>query len=328
MPTSLLSVPCRIWGWQLAEARLLSLSAHSQALRLRLGVRLAYGDVATLESASHRASSGATITDDSDGKRSASRPVDDLADAGLVAVHGIKGPSGLSDRRKLLLHRGQAGEAFLDFAKALIDEIKCVCAGGVSAVAHLEDPAKLAKRQPNPLAGEDEPDAAQRGGRVVPVPGLGALGHDQTQSFVVAQGLGGDSGARRQLPNSHRSTIALDLAPRGKVYPRPERATRGGSMQVTLRYFTECPNWKVAEERLREALRRSGRSVAIVHEVIETHDQAEQIGFRGSPSVVIDGRDAFPDQAEPIGLSCRIYRTADGPQGAPSVDQLTELLAR
>ena len=99
-------------------------------------------------------------------------------------------------------------------------------------------------------------------------------------------------------------------------------------MQVTLRYFTECPNWRVAEERLREAMGRSGRTVAIVHEVIETHDQAEQIGFCGSPSVVIDGHDAFPDQAGPVGLSCRIYRTADGPQGAPSVDQLAEVLAR
>jgi hypothetical protein len=99
-------------------------------------------------------------------------------------------------------------------------------------------------------------------------------------------------------------------------------------VEISLRYFIGCPNWRVADTRLREAISRSGRDIAVVHEIVDTPDAAERLGFRGSPTIVIDGHDAFPDQAGPIGLTCRIYRTQDGPQGAPSIDQLTEVLAR
>lgn len=99
-------------------------------------------------------------------------------------------------------------------------------------------------------------------------------------------------------------------------------------MQMTLQYFTGCPNWRVAEARLREAIDRSDEAVDVAYEVVETLEDAERLGFRGSPTVLVNGRDAFPDQAGPIGMSCRIYRTDNGPQGAPTVEQLVEVLAR
>nr|WP_217913837.1 thioredoxin family protein [Miltoncostaea marina] len=98
---------------------------------------------------------------------------------------------------------------------------------------------------------------------------------------------------------------------------------------MSVRYFDGCPNWRVAETRLREVLRELGSSAVEVElERVETSEQAEAVAFRGSPTVLVDGEDLFLDEAAPVGLMCRIYATPDGLQGAPSVEQLRQVLAR
>jgi hypothetical protein len=100
-------------------------------------------------------------------------------------------------------------------------------------------------------------------------------------------------------------------------------------MQITLRYFDGCPNWRVAEARLQEALGAlGGPQATIVHERVETQEEAERLGFRGSPTLLVDGDDPFADDDAPVGLACRIYSTEEGPQGAPSVAQLRAALGR
>jgi len=100
-------------------------------------------------------------------------------------------------------------------------------------------------------------------------------------------------------------------------------------VQITLRYFDGCPNWRLAEARVREALAAVGASeIEITYERVETQEQAERLGFRGSPTLLVDGEDPFADQDAPVGLACRIYRTEQGPQGAPSVAQLRAALER
>lgn len=98
-------------------------------------------------------------------------------------------------------------------------------------------------------------------------------------------------------------------------------------MDVTLLYFDGCPNWQVADERLQEALARAGRDdVRVQRRLVSTPEEAEAARFRGSPTVLVDGRDPFADPAAPVGLSCRVYRTADGLAGSPTVDQLLAVL--
>ncbi len=60
--------------------------------------------------------------------------------------------------------------------------------------------------------------------------------------------------------------------------------------------------------------------------LVETFEEAERVGFHGSPSILVDGVDVFADPDARIGLSCRVYRTPEGPAGAPSVEQLREAL--
>jgi hypothetical protein len=64
----------------------------------------------------------------------------------------------------------------------------------------------------------------------------------------------------------------------------------------------------------------------VEHREVTTAEQAEATGFRGSPTVLVNGRDPFADAAIPTSLSCRVYQTEAGLVGAPTVEQLLAVL--
>ena len=98
---------------------------------------------------------------------------------------------------------------------------------------------------------------------------------------------------------------------------------------VTFLYFRDCPNWLETRARLDEALTRVGLpDSVVVLQAVETAEEAHQVGFRGSPTILLDGRDPFPAPNSSVGLSCRIFATPDGLAGAPTVAQLVEALVR
>jgi hypothetical protein len=98
-------------------------------------------------------------------------------------------------------------------------------------------------------------------------------------------------------------------------------------MDVTLLYFDECPNWLVANERL-DTLLVEYPGMSITRHEVDTPEEAERTGFRGSPSILIDGVDPFAGPDDPVGLACRVYQTPAGLAGAPTVDQLRHVLSR
>lgn len=97
-------------------------------------------------------------------------------------------------------------------------------------------------------------------------------------------------------------------------------------MRAELQYFEGCPHWQTADHRLRQAAADQGLTVE--HRVITTSAEAEAAQFRGSPTILIDGVDPFARGDEPVGLSCRLYQTPDGPAGSPTVSQLDAVLDR
>ena len=97
-------------------------------------------------------------------------------------------------------------------------------------------------------------------------------------------------------------------------------------MTVTLVYFDGCPHWTTLEERLRTALHRIGSQASVERRLVETVAEAAALGFTGSPTILVDGRDPFDVPSTPPGLSCRLYRTPDGLAGSPIIDQLVEAL--
>jgi hypothetical protein len=100
-------------------------------------------------------------------------------------------------------------------------------------------------------------------------------------------------------------------------------------VDVRLLYVESCPNLALARQRLSEALVRRGLDPGTVQvELVASPADAERLSFRGSPAILLDGRDPFAPEDAPAGFSCRIYLTDAGPEGAPSVRQLEEALRR
>ncbi len=64
-----------------------------------------------------------------------------------------------------------------------------------------------------------------------------------------------------------------------------------GGVLVSLLYFDGCPNWPVADERLREALARVGQPDAPIEYLTgTTPEQADELRFRESPTVLVRPR--------------------------------------
>ncbi|MDQ3165959.1 MAG: thioredoxin family protein [Actinomycetota bacterium] len=97
-------------------------------------------------------------------------------------------------------------------------------------------------------------------------------------------------------------------------------------MDIALLYFDDCPNWKIADERL-AAIAAERPDLTVSRHLVETLEEAERVGFHGSPSILVDGVDVFAEPDDGVGLSCRVYRTPDGLEGAPTVEQLRAALA-
>jgi hypothetical protein len=97
-------------------------------------------------------------------------------------------------------------------------------------------------------------------------------------------------------------------------------------LQIILQYFDGCPNWKTTAAHL-STLLAEGLAAAVDYELINTYEDAIASGFRGSPTVLIDGVDPFADPNAPIGLACRVYRTEHGFAGSPSLPQLRQAIA-
>lgn len=94
---------------------------------------------------------------------------------------------------------------------------------------------------------------------------------------------------------------------------------------VTLQYFDGCPNWKTTQGFLAHLI-AEGVDAAIDYEKVDNREAAIALGFRGSPTVLVDGVDPFGDKNAPVGLACRVYHTKEGLAGSPTLSQLRQAL--
>lgn len=113
---------------------------------------------------------------------------------------------------------------------------------------------------------------------------------------------------------------------RSEQFDAPWGGCTLGLVKVTMLYFDDCPSWQIADSHLRLLAEEIDYSIERIE--VTTPEQAEQLRFRGSPSIHIDGSDLFAASDAPVGLSCRIYQTPGGPAGSPTESQLRAALMR
>ena len=72
--------------------------------------------------------------------------------------------------------------------------------------------------------------------------------------------------------------------------------------------------------RFKEAIKGSEEKIEYNEVLIESNELAEEIRFRGSPTLLINGKDIEGrEEPESASLNCRIYEN-----GLPSVDEIRE----
>ncbi|MHC6231103.1 hypothetical protein [Arthrobacter sp. NicSoilB11] len=87
-------------------------------------------------------------------------------------------------------------------------------------------------------------------------------------------------------------------------------------MEFELRIIADCPHSAPALALLRASLADEGIDGEVRVVELFREEQAQALGFHGSPSFIADGRDLFPSNAPPA-LTCRLYSRGSGVGGLP-----------
>jgi len=89
-------------------------------------------------------------------------------------------------------------------------------------------------------------------------------------------------------------------------------------MRVELLYSDDDPAYMTARQRLVEVLTEDAFETPIQMIAVNSTQDAELLGFRGSPTIRIDGIDIHDAGTAPIGLVPRRYPPDDHLEGALS----------
>ena len=95
-------------------------------------------------------------------------------------------------------------------------------------------------------------------------------------------------------------------------------------MHIQFLWWEDCPSHPEAWQRLQQALAELDVAAEVERIEIVTDADARRWHFRGSPTILVNGRDIDPEALHmPTRLTCRLYRTDDGrPSPLPSLTMI------
>lgn len=76
------------------------------------------------------------------------------------------------------------------------------------------------------------------------------------------------------------------------------------------------------------AVSQCGTDARVHRSIVVSDEQAQQRGFTGSPTILINGADPFARQGAAPALACRLYPTAVGLRGVPELRNVIQALQR
>ena len=92
---------------------------------------------------------------------------------------------------------------------------------------------------------------------------------------------------------------------------------------VELLAVEDCPHLEQARRDLESVVGGGIIETPIQLILVGSVDDAEFLGFQGSPTIRVNGDDVVPQPGLPIALGCRIYRDAEGrAAGSPSIESI------
>src|SRR5688572_5021745 len=97
-------------------------------------------------------------------------------------------------------------------------------------------------------------------------------------------------------------------------------------MDIELLYVRDCPNREIARNLVDMALAQTRLNATVREREVHSPEEAQRLGMRGSPTILIDGDDPFAAGPDTAGMACRLYRSDAGLGGVPTIGQLVETL--
>jgi hypothetical protein len=92
-------------------------------------------------------------------------------------------------------------------------------------------------------------------------------------------------------------------------------------LRVELLAIEDCPHLEQARRDLEAVLRKGIIEVPIQLIFVSGEDDAQFLGFQGSPTIRVNGADVDPRPELPIAVACRVYRDAAGNAvGSPPIE--------
>ena len=93
--------------------------------------------------------------------------------------------------------------------------------------------------------------------------------------------------------------------------------------KIEVQYFNGCPHAPPAMELVKRYVQEHPETES-VFTMVQDNVHAAEIGFRGSPTILIDGEDLFGQSIpENPHLSCRFY-----PEGLPDYEEFEILIVK
>ncbi|MHB9014283.1 MAG: thioredoxin domain-containing protein [Ignavibacteriaceae bacterium] len=93
-------------------------------------------------------------------------------------------------------------------------------------------------------------------------------------------------------------------------------------VKLEIQYFEGCPNHKKMDDNLKEAIKGLEEKIELTKILVEDDNTAKKVSFRGSPTLLIEGKDVedLPAPENPS-LACRFY-----PGGVPSAELIRKMI--
>jgi hypothetical protein len=93
----------------------------------------------------------------------------------------------------------------------------------------------------------------------------------------------------------------------GAAQKAVQATKKRSKMKIEFLYFASCPAFKQALANIKAALQESGQAADLKLINVESPARAEQVGFQGSVSIRVNGKD-LDGRDEGFAFGCRVYQ--------------------